>query len=319
MNNVGEPVVEIQTVSNDGTYGKFVAHPLERGFGNTLGNSLRRVLLSLLPGVAVTAVKIDGILHEFSVIPGVKEDVVQIILNLKGLKVKLYSDSSKTLTINTKGPKVLTAGSIEHDGDVEILDPNMYIATLNKDADLHMEIVIEKGRGYVPAEFNKPKSEEYGVGTIPIDSIYTPVTKVNYIVENTRVGQKIDYDKLLLEVWTNGVLRADESVSIASNILTQYLKLYSNIYTNAEQPGFSFKTNEDTPKSRFSDMTIEDLDLSVRSSNCLKRVGIDTVSKLARMSENEIAKVRNMGKKSLEEVKAKLALFGIIPDSNGQI
>ncbi|MDR1467157.1 MAG: DNA-directed RNA polymerase subunit alpha [Oscillospiraceae bacterium] len=315
MSYLEKPVVEAQVLSEDGKYGVFVAHPLERGFGNTLGNSLRRVLLSSLPGAAVVAVKIEGILHEFSVIPGIKEDVVQIVLNLKALKVKLHSDDLKVIEIVMEGPCDFTAGSIICDSDVEILNPDMHIATLNEDAKLRMQIVLGKGRGYVPAELNKSKVEDLGVEIIPIDAIYTPVVKVNYNVENTRVGQKIDYDKLTLEVWTNGILKAQEAVSVASEILTQYLELYSDLCNNeSDYPDFE-SSGEPSVQSRFDGMTIEDLDLSARSSNCLKKVGINTVAELAKMSEEEIAKVRNMGKKSLEEVKSKLAIFGILPES----
>ncbi|MDR0405132.1 MAG: DNA-directed RNA polymerase subunit alpha [Oscillospiraceae bacterium] len=315
MSYLEKPVVETQLLSDDGTYGRFISYPLERGFGNTLGNSLRRVLLSSLPGTAVVGMKIEGVLHEFSVIPGVKEDVVQIVLSLKGLKAKLHSDDLKVLDIALDGPCELTAGSIPCDSDVEILNPNMHIATLDENAKLRMQIILGNGRGYVSAELNKAQIEGFGVEAIAIDAIYTPVIKVNYNVENTRVGQKIDYDKLTLDVWTNGVLKAQEAVSIASEILTQYLSLYSNLYEDKPNcPSFE-EEEEPSVQSKFANMTIEDLDLSARSSNCLRRVGINTVAELAKMSEDDISKVRNMGKKSLEEVKAKLAFLGVLSET----
>ena len=296
-------------LSPDGTYGKFVVEPLERGFGITLGNSLRRVLLSSLPGVAITSVKIDGVLHEFSTIPGVKEDVTEIVLNLKGVTAKLYSDGPKTVRIEASGEGEVTAGSIRQDSEIEILNPDWHIATLAEGAQLIMELTFDKGRGYVPAERNKQNMEQVPVGTLPIDSIYTPVLKVNPVVENTRVGQITDYDKLSLEVLTDGTISAKEAVSLAARVLTEHLNLFVNLSQEAIDAEIMVE-KDDKGKEKALEMTIEELDLSVRSFNCLKRAGINTVEDLINKSEDEMMKVRNLGRKSLEEVMAKLDSLG---------
>ena len=301
------PRIETLDLLPDGTYGKFIVEPLERGYGITLGNSLRRVLLSSLPGVAVNSVKIDGILHEFDTIPGVKEDVAEIILNIKGLIASIHGDGPKVVYIEANGPCEVTAGSIKCDSEVEILDPDMHIATLSEDARLFMEINIDKGRGYVPSERNKQNMEQV-IGVIPVDSIYNPCVKVNYSVENTRVGQITDYDKLTLEVWTNGTINAKEAVSLAARILTEHLNLFSDL-SDEEHGPIVVKTPE-SGKEKVLEMTIEELDLSVRSFNCLKRAGINTVEDLINKSEEDMMKVRNLGRKSLEEVMQKLQSLG---------
>lgn len=309
MIEIEKPRIETEELSNDGTYGRFVVEPLERGFGNTLGNSLRRVLLSSLEGVAVTTLKIDGVLHEFSTVPGVKEDVTEIVLNMKGLTAKLHCNGPKTVEISAEGPCVVTADSIKCDSEVEILNPDMHIASLGDDAKLYMEITLDKGRGYVPAERNKALSGSNIIGELPVDSIYTPVLKVNYTVENTRVGQITDYDKLTLDVWTNGVINAQEAVSLAAKVLTEHL----NLFVDLSDQGYSTEImveKDDKSKEKVLEMTIEELDLSVRSFNCLKRAGINTVEDLISKSEDEMMKVRNLGRKSLEEVVAKLDSLG---------
>ncbi len=296
----------------DGRYGKFVVEPLERGYGITLGNSLRRVLLSSLPGVAVTSVRIDGIQHEFSTIPGVKEDVTEIILNIKGLTVNYAGEESKELTISAKGEGVITAASIQADAEVEILEPDMHIATLGADADFNMHLTIEKGRGYVSAERNKEIMLENGenvIGVIPVDSIYSPVLKVNYTVENTRVGQITDYDKLTLEVWTDGTISAKEAVSLAAKVLNDHLTLFVDLSEEAANTEIMVE-KDDKSHEKILEMTIEELDLSVRSFNCLKRAGINTVEDLTKKTEEEMMRVRNLGKKSLEEVINKLHSLG---------
>ncbi len=296
----------------DGRYGKFVVEPLERGYGITLGNSLRRVLLSSLPGVAVTSVRIDGIQHEFSTIPGVKEDVTEIILNIKGLTVNYAGEESKELTISAKGEGVITAASIQADAEVEILEPDMHIATLGADAELNMHLTIEKGRGYVSAERNKEIMAEKGesvIGVIPVDSIYSPVLKVNYTVENTRVGQITDYDKLTLEVWTDGTISAKEAVSLAAKVLNDHLTLFVDLSEEAANTEIMVE-KDDKSHEKILEMTIEELDLSVRSFNCLKRAGINTVEDLTKKTEEEMMRVRNLGKKSLEEVINKLHSLG---------
>lgn len=309
MISIDKPEIKSIDLLPDGTYGKFVIEPLERGFGTTLGNSLRRVLLSSLPGVAVSSIEIDGVQHEFSTIPGVKEDVVEIILNLKGLRVKFLDDEeSKTVYINETGECEVTAGSIVRDSRIEILDPNMHIAYLDKDAKLQMQINITRGRGYVAAERNKSQGE-YSIGMIPVDSIYTPVLKVNYTVENTRVGQITDYDKLSIEVWTDGVLSAQESISYAAKILNEHLNLFTCLCESVREAEIMTDKNLGE-KEKLLEMTIEDLDLSVRSFNCLKRAGINTVDDLINKSEEEMMKVRNLGKKSFDEVKEKLQSLG---------
>lgn len=309
MIEIERPKIETEELSNDGKYGRFVVEPLERGFGNTLGNSLRRVLLSSLEGVAVTSIKIDGVLHEFSTIPGVKEDVTEIVLNMKSLVAKLHSNGPKLCEITAEGPCEVTAESIKCDSEVEILTPDLHIATLSDDAKLNMEITLDKGRGYVPAEKNKLIAGNEVIGVLPVDSIYTPVLKVNYTVDNTRVGQITDYDKLTLSVWTNGVISAQEAVSLAAKVLTEHL----NLLVDLSDRGYNTEImveKDDKGKEKVLEMTIEELDLSVRSFNCLKRAGINTVEDLISKSEEDMMKVRNLGRKSLEEVIYKLDTLG---------
>ena len=289
-------------------YGKFVLAPLERGYGITLGNSLRRVLLSSLPGVAVNSVKIDGVHHELSTIPGVKEDVSEIILNLKGLTAKLYGEGPKTIYIEKEGECEVTAADFKNDSEVCILDPGMHIATLGKDARLYMEVVIDRGRGYVSAERNKQIMNS-PIDVIAVDSIYTPVLKVNYQVEDTRLGQVTDYDKLILEVWTDGTISAKEAISQAANLLNEHLKLFIDLSEDTTLAEVLVE-KEDKGKEKTLEMTIEELDLSVRSFNCLKRAGINTVDDLINKSEEEMLKVRNLGKKSFDEVREKLQSLG---------
>ena len=310
MIGIDKPKIQIVDLLPDGTYGKFVVDPLERGFGTTLGNSLRRVLLSSLPGVAVSAIKIDGVQHEFSTIPGVQEDVTKIILNLKGLKIRLNNQDQKTVYIDAEGKCEVTAGSIIADSQVEILDPDMHIAHLGKNAKLKMEINLKRGRGYVPAEKNKSE-RDLGIGVIPMDSIYSPVLKVNYDVENTRVGQITDYDKLSIEVWTDGVLSAKEAVSYAAKVLNEHLNLFTDLCDSFDQTEI-IEDKESSTKENINilDLTIADLDLSVRSFNCLKRAGVHTVQDLKDKTPEEMIKVRNLGKKSLEEVEEKLRSLG---------
>ena len=308
MIEIEKPRIETEELSEDGSYGRFVVEPLERGYGTTLGNSLRRVLLSSLPGVAATYLKLDGVVHEFSTIPGVKEDVTEIVLNLKGLTAKILSDGPKVVYIDAEGPCEVTAADIKADSEVEILNPDMHIATLSKGGKLGMELTIDKGRGYVPAERNKQLNNTIGV--IPMDSIYTPVSKVNYKVENTRVGQVTDFDKLTLEVWTNGVISAEDAVSLAAKIITEHLNLFVNL--SAEGAGADIMVEKgDAGKEKVLEMTIEELDLSVRSFNCLKRAGINTVEDLISRTEDDMMKVRNLGRKSLEEVINKLSVLGL--------
>lgn len=309
MMEIEKPRIETEELTEDGKHGRFVVEPLERGFGNTLGNSLRRVLLSSLEGCAVTSIKIDGVLHEFSTIPGVKEDVTEIVLNMKSVVAKLYETSPKVVEISAQGPCVVTAGDIKCDSEVEILNPEQHIATLGEDAKLNMEITIDKGRGYIPAERNKLISGNNVIGVLPIDSIYTPVLKVNYTVDNTRVGQITDYDKLTLDVWTNGVINAQEAVSLAAKVLTEHLNLFVNLSDKASSAEVMVE-KDDKGKEKILEMTIEDLDLSVRSFNCLKRAGINTVEDLINKSEEDMMKVRNLGRKSLEEVIQKLNSLG---------
>ncbi|MBD9048469.1 MULTISPECIES: DNA-directed RNA polymerase subunit alpha [Eubacteriales] len=309
MIEIEKPRIDTEKLTEDGKYGRFVVEPLERGFGNTLGNSLRRVLLSSLEGCAVTSIKIDGVLHEFSTIPGVKEDVTEIVLNMKSVVAKLYETSPKVVEISAQGPCVVTAGDIKCDSEVEILNPEQHIATLGEDAKLNMEITIDKGRGYIPAERNKLISGNNVIGVLPIDSIYTPVLKVNYTVDNTRVGQITDYDKLTLDVWTNGVINAQEAVSLAAKVLTEHLNLFVNLSDKASSAEVMVE-KDDKGKEKILEMTIEDLDLSVRSFNCLKRAGINTVEDLINKSEEDMMKVRNLGRKSLEEVIQKLNSLG---------
>lgn len=309
MIEIEKPRIEAVDAAPSGTYGKFIVEPLERGYGTTLGNSLRRVLLSSLPGVAVTSVKIDGILHEFSTIEGVKEDVTEIILNIKGLTAKITGDGPKVVYIESEGAGEVTAGSIKCDSEVEILNPDMHIATLGEGARLYMEITLDKGRGYVPADRNKQQMAPV-IGVIPVDSIYTPVVKVNYTVENTRVGQITDYDKLTLEVWTNGTITAKEAVSLGAKVLTEHLNLFVDLSGETYAGDSIMVEKDDKGKEKVLEMTIEELDLSVRSFNCLKRAGINTVEDLINKTEDDMMKVRNLGRKSLEEVVNKLASLG---------
>ena len=309
MIEIERPRIETEEISNDSTYGRFVVEPLERGFGTTLGNSLRRVLLSSLPGVAVKSIKIDGVVHEFSTIPGVKEDVTEIVLNIKGLIAKLHCDGPKTVEIAAEGPCVVTADSIKCDSEVEILNPDLHIATLGEGAKLYMEIVLDKGRGYVSGERNKQSMPQGVIGELAVDSIYTPVLKVNFNVEPTRVGQRIDFDKLTLEVWTNGVITAQEAVSLAAKVLTDHLTLFVDLSDKGKSTEIMVE-KDDKGKEKVLEMTIEELDLSVRSFNCLKRAGINTVEDLLSKSEEDMMKVRNLGRKSLEEVIWKLASLG---------
>jgi DNA-directed RNA polymerase subunit alpha len=302
-----KPHIERVEYNEQEHYARFVVEPLERGFGHTLGNALRRVLLSSLPGAAVTSINIESVQHEFSVIPGVKEDVTEIILNLKRLVVKLYSDQPKMLEINAVGPGKITAGDIRVDSEVEIVNPDLHIATLSKDAKLHMWLTLNKGRGYVPAERNKMTPMSLGV--IPIDSIYTPIRKMNYMVEDTRVGQQTDYDKLVLEVWTDGSISPEEAIGQASEIIVEQISIFHGlseaVEAEMEQEGAQDGT-EDT-----EEMSIEDLDLSVRAFNCLKRANINTVGQLIQMTVEDMMKVRNLGQKSLEEINLKLSQLGL--------
>ncbi len=309
MIEIEKPSINVEDLSEDGSFGRFVVEPLERGFGNTLGNSLRRVLLSSLEGVAVKSIKINGVLHEFSTIPGVKEDVTQIVLNMKGLVAKLHCNGEKTVEISAEGPCEVTAASISADSEVEILNPEMHIATLDDGAKLYMEITLDRGRGYVPGERNKALMNNNVIGALPIDSIYTPVLKVNYTVENTRVGQITDYDKLSLDVWTNGVITAQEAVSLAAKVLTEHLNLFVDLSDKGSTTEIMVE-KDDMGKEKVLEMTIEELDLSVRSFNCLKRAGINTVEDLINRSQDDMMKVRNLGRKSLEEVIDKLESLG---------
>ena len=307
MIEIEKPTIN-KFIDQDGCYGKFVVEPLERGYGTTLGNALRRILLSSLPGAAVTSVKIDGILHEFSTIPGVKEDVTEIILNLKKLAVRLEGESTKRAIINAVGPKDVTAADIICDSDMEIFNPDLHIATLEENATLVMEINFARGRGYVPAEQNK--NESTPISVIPVDSIYTPVTKVNFTVENTRVGQVTDYDRLVLEIWTDGSITPEEGVSIGAKIMQEHLNLFIQLTDTTDAMEIMVEKEEDQ-KEKALEMTIEELELSVRSFNCLKRAVINTVEELTQKTEDDMMKVRNLGKKSLDEVKAKLDELGL--------
>ena len=304
---------KLECVEMSENYGKFVVEPLERGFGMTLGNSMRRVLLSSLPGVAATSIRIDGVLHEFSTIEGVKEDVTEIILNLKGLICKLHSQGPKKVVIDAAGECEVTAGDILPDSDVEIINPELHLATLDENGKLHMEIMLDHGRGYVVADRNK--RPDMPIGEIAVDSIYTPITKVNFTVDDTRVGQITDYDKLTLEIWTNGSIKPDEAASYAAKILTEHLMLFINL-TDRIQGVEIMVEKEESKKEKILEMNIEDLDLSVRSYNCLKRAGINTVEELVQRDEDEMMKVRNLGRKSLEEVQQKLAQLGLTLRSN---
>ncbi len=307
MIEIEKPTIN-KYIDEDGNYGKFVVEPLERGYGTTLGNALRRILLSSLPGAAVTSVKIDGVLHEFSTIPGVKEDVTEIILNLKKLAIRLNGENTKRVIINAVGPKEVTAADIIGDSDIEIFNPDLHIATLEEGATLVMEVNLARGRGYVPAEVNK--TENTPISVIPVDSIYTPVRKVNFTVENTRVGQVTDYDRLVLEIWTDGSITPEEGVSIGAKIMQEHLNLFIQLTDITGAMEIMVEKEEDQ-KEKALEMTIEELELSVRSFNCLKRAAINTVEELTQKSEDDMMKVRNLGKKSLDEVKAKLEELGL--------
>ena len=307
MIEIEKPRIERVEVGEGGRYAKFAIEPLERGFGQTLGNSLRRVLLSSLPGVAVSSCKIEGVQHEFSTVPGVKEDVAEIILNLKNISAVLHSDGPKLVTIDASGECEVTAGDIKCDEEVEIVNPDLHIATLNSDAHLQMQITLEKGRGYVVADRNK--TPNMPIGVIPVDSIFTTIRKVNYTVENTRVGQITDYDKLTLEVWTDGSIAPDEATSLAAKILNSHLLLFVNLTDNV--PTVDLTPAQDDKQEKVLEMTIEELDLSVRAYNCLKRAGINTVAELVQRNQEDMMKVRNLGKKSLEEVEQKLMALGL--------
>ncbi len=308
MIEIERPTIEAFLDENDPCYGRFVVEPLERGYGNTLGNSLRRILLSSLPGAAVTSIRIDGILHEFSTIPGVKEDVTEIILNLKKLAVSLHGVDSKRTLINVVGPAEVTAADIISDGELEIYNQDLHIATLDDNASLTIEINFSTGRGYVPADQNK--DENTPIGVIPVDSIYTPVRKVNYMVENTRVGQVTDYERLILEIWTDGSISPKEGVSIGAKILEEHLKLFIELAEGGQNFEIMSEKEEDV-KDKVLEMSIEEMELSVRSFNCLKRAGINTVQELTQKTEDEMIKIRNLGKKSLDEVKNKLEELGL--------
>ena len=307
MIEIEKPRIERLEIGENKRYGKFVVEPLERGFGQTLGNSLRRVLLNSLPGVAVTNVRIEGVQHEFSTVPGVKEDVAEIILNLKNLSAKVFSDQPKVVTIDAHGDCEVTAADIKCDEEVEIVNRNLLIATLSAGAHLQMQMTLEKGRGYVSSDRNKQPGMPIGV--IPIDSIFTPIRKVSYTVEDTRVGQITDYDKLTLEVWTNGSILPEEATGMAAQILTEHLTLFVNLTENVVP--VDFNEPEDDKKEKVLEMTIEELDLSVRAFNCLKRAGINTVAELVQRNQEDMMKVRNLGKKSLEEVEQKLIALGL--------
>ncbi|MGI6498589.1 MAG: DNA-directed RNA polymerase subunit alpha [Oscillospiraceae bacterium] len=308
MVEIEKPRIECAETPEDGTYGKYVVEPLERGYGTTLGNSLRRILLSSLPGTAVTMIKINGVQHEFSTIPGVKEDVTEIVLNVKGIIARLYGQDVKTVYIEASGEGKVTAGDIKADSEVEILNPEHHIATLNQNAFLEMELTLDHGRGYVPADRNKPTQNI--IGMIPVDSIYSPVYKVNYTVENTRVGNMTDFDKLTLEVWTNGTITARDAVSLGAKILCDHFVLFTDLSESVGNKSTVVEKAE-TQRDKVLEMTIEELDLSVRSFNCLKRANINNVEDLISKTEDEMMKVRNLGRKSLEEVINKLAMMGL--------
>ena len=308
MIEIEKPRIECIETPTDDSYGKYVIEPLERGYGTTLGNSLRRVLLSSLPGTAVTSIRISGIQHEFSAIPGVKEDVTEIVLNIKRIIARLHSDEPKTVYIEASGEGEVTAGDIKADGEVEILNPELHIATLGPDASLSMELTLDHGRGYVPADKNK--NPQQIIGTIPVDSIYTPVLKVNYAVENTRVGNQTDFDKLTLEVWTDRTISPRDAVSLGAKILVDHFTRFTDLSDSIGSRSTVVEKVE-TQRDKVLEMTIEELDLSVRSFNCLKRANINTVEDLISKTQDEMIKVRNLGRKSLEEVEHKLAMMGL--------
>ena len=308
MVEIEKPRIECIDSPEDGSYGKYIVEPLERGYGITLGNSLRRILLSSLPGCAATSIKIAGVQHEFSTIPGVKEDVTEIVLNIKRLLAKLHCDEAKTVYIDAVGPCEITAGDIKADAEVEVLNPELHIATLAPDATLNMEINLSHGRGYVSSDKNK--TAQTVIGVIPIDSIYTPVYKVNYTVENTRVGNMTDYDKLTLEVWTDNTISARDAVSLGAKILTDHLVLFTDLSESVASKSTVVEKAESV-KEKVLEMSIEEMDLSVRSCNCLKRANINTVEDLISRTGEDMIKVRNLGRKSLEEVQNKLAMMGL--------
>ena len=308
MLEIEKPKIECVERTDDNSYAKFVVEPLERGYGITLGNSLRRILLSSLPGTAVTSVKIEGVLHEFSTVPGVLEDVTDIILNLKSLALKGHTDEPKVLRLEAEGEGVIKAGDIITDADIEILNPDLKIVTLDKDGRLFMEMTAERGRGYVSADKNKKPDQ--AIGIIPIDSIFAPIYKVNYTVEDTRVGMVTDYDKLTLEVWSNGSITPEEATSLAAKILSEHLRLFIGLTDKLNNVEIMVEKEEEA-KDKILEMTIEDLDLSVRSYNCLKRAGINSVEELTQKTEEDMIKVRNLGRKSLEEVESKLKELGL--------
>ncbi|ANU26777.1 DNA-directed RNA polymerase subunit alpha [Planococcus versutus] len=308
MLEIEKPKIETVEIDSNSKFGKFVVEPLERGYGTTLGNSLRRILLSSLPGAAVTSIQIDGVLHEFSTVEGVEEDVATIILNIKRLALKIYSDEEKVIEIDIKGDGTVTAADITHDSDVEILNPDLYIATIAKNGHLRMRMYANRGRGYARADQNK--REDLPIGVIPVDSIYTPVSRVNFQVENTRVGQLAHFDKLTLDVWTDGSIGPKEAIALGAKIFTEHLNIFVGLTDEAQTAEIMVEKEEDQ-KEKVLEMTIEELDLSVRSYNCLKRAGINTVHELASKSEDDMMKVRNLGRKSLEEVKVKLEDLGL--------
>lgn len=315
MVEIEKPRIDCQENVGDNTYGKYVVEPLERGYGTTLGNALRRVLLSSLPGTAVTSIKIAGVQHEFCTIPGVKEDVTEIVLNVKSIIAKLHSEGVKTVYIEASGECEVTAGDIKADGEVEVLNPELHIATLGPGASLNMELTLSHGRGYDPADRNK--TPQTVIGVIPVDSVYTPVKKVNYTVENTRVGDRTDFDKLTLEVWTNGTIDARDAVSLGARILVDHFLLFTDL---SETMGSASTVVEkaEAQRDKVLEMTIEELDLSVRAYNCLKRAGINTVCELVQRNQEDMMKVRNLGKKSLEEVEQKLAALGLALRANDE-
>ncbi len=309
MIEIEKPVIECKQVSEDGKYAQFVVEPLKRGFGNTLGNSLRRILLSSLPGAAATKVRIDGVLHEFSTVPGVSEDVTNIILNIKQLALKLNSDTPVVATINAVGPCEVTAGDIKGDSTLEIINKDLHIATIDEGGVLNMEITIDKGMGYVPADGNK--SDDMPIDVIAVDSIYTPILKASYVVQSARVGRNSNFDKLILDVWTDGSIKPNEAISIAAKIMNDYLALFVDLTDSVGGVQLAEDKEGFTPQTKALDMTIDELDLSVRSYNCLKRAGINSVQELAQLDEADLMRVRNLGKKSMDEVRQKLAGLGL--------
>lgn len=315
MIEIEKPKIELEEKDEQNNYGRFVVEPLERGYGTTLGNALRRILLSSLPGAAITNVKFDGALHEFSNLPGVLEDTIEIILNLKGISLKIHSDEPQTLVIETDRAGAIKAKDIKTPSDVDVLNEDQHICTLEENGRLYMEMTAINGRGYVPAERNKQSQQPIGV--IPVDSMFSPIRKVNYRVENTRVGMKTDYDKLTIEVWTDGSIRPDEAISLSAKILSTHIALFVNLTEQVDDVEIASDRHEED-RERIMDLTIEELDLSVRSYNCLKRAGINTVGELVRKTEDDMMKVRNLGKKSLEEVEHKLLDLGFSFNKSGE-